>query len=266
MKTFSILLLTVMIAIFAEKYMAKYLLVEIDQPEGEVNPNENNGSGSISARATCSAKSVKYATAILEACPGYKVLTKYSNPFVAKDNCCELTTHDSECGKSFFVNPVIGKCVCEKKGHDCIRTPGLHTEYRFEDESDVDECEAGTDECDANADCTNTVGGFTCVCKPGFAGDGRNCTDVDECEVGKNNCDANADCTNTAGSFTCACRLGFSGNGKNCTAQTPLECCRKNGVSGWCLGMCAPKDAMARQVNACSPYKKIIYQCINNTH
>ena len=71
----------------------------------------------------------------MESCPGYKVLEKYGNPIGAKDNCCELTTHDSECGKSFFVNPVIGKCVCEKKGHDCIRTPGLHTEYRFEDES-----------------------------------------------------------------------------------------------------------------------------------
>ena len=52
MKTFSILLLTVMIAIFAEKYMAKYLLVEIDQPEGEVNPNEDSGSRSIAARGS----------------------------------------------------------------------------------------------------------------------------------------------------------------------------------------------------------------------
>jgi len=76
MKTFSILLLIVMIAIFAEKYMAKYLLVEIDQAEREVNPNEGNGSGSIAARATCSAKTVKYATAIMESCPGYKVLEK----------------------------------------------------------------------------------------------------------------------------------------------------------------------------------------------
>ena len=52
MKTFSILLLTVMIAIFAEKYMAKYLLVEIDQPEGEANTNEDNSSGTISARGS----------------------------------------------------------------------------------------------------------------------------------------------------------------------------------------------------------------------
>ena len=71
----------------------------------------------------------------MESCPGYKVLQKYGNPIGAKDHCCELTTHDNECGKSFFLNPVIGKCVCEKKGHDCIRTIGFHTEFRFGDES-----------------------------------------------------------------------------------------------------------------------------------
>jgi len=181
MKTFSILLLTVMIAIFAEKYMAKYLLVEIDQPEGEANTNEDNSSGRISARATCSAKTVKYATAIMESCPGYKVLEKYSNPIGAKDNCCELTTHDSECGKSFFVNPVIGKCVCEKKGHDCIRTHGLHTEYRFGDES----------------------------------------------------------------------------------VQTPLECCKKAGVIGWCLIGCSPNGSAPAM--ACSPYRETIKQCLQTT-
>ena len=56
MKTFSILLLIVMIAIFAEKYMAKYLLVEIDQAEREVNPNEGNGSGNIAARGIATFK------------------------------------------------------------------------------------------------------------------------------------------------------------------------------------------------------------------
>ena len=47
MKTFSILLLTAMIAIFAEKYMARYLLVEMDRPEGEVNPSEGNVSSKM---------------------------------------------------------------------------------------------------------------------------------------------------------------------------------------------------------------------------
>ena len=71
----------------------------------------------------------------MESCPGYKVLEKVSNPIGAKDRCCEWVTHDIECGKSFFVNHFLGKCVCEKKGHDCIRAPGFHIEYRFGDES-----------------------------------------------------------------------------------------------------------------------------------
>ena len=36
-----------MIAISNEKYMAKYHQVEIDQPEGEVTPNNNTGTGNI---------------------------------------------------------------------------------------------------------------------------------------------------------------------------------------------------------------------------
>ncbi|TNF36352.1 MAG: hypothetical protein EP329_05305 [Deltaproteobacteria bacterium] len=42
--------------------------------------------------------------------------------------------------------------------------------------TDVDECTDGTDNCDANAACTNTVGGFTCACDPGYSGDGVTCT------------------------------------------------------------------------------------------
>lgn len=40
---------------------------------------------------------------------------------------------------------------------------------------DVDEC-AGDNECHANAQCTNTLGGYTCACRDGYEGDGRNCT------------------------------------------------------------------------------------------
>ena len=41
---------------------------------------------------------------------------------------------------------------------------------------DVDECEVGKNNCDANADCTNTAGSFTCACRLGFSGNGKNCT------------------------------------------------------------------------------------------
>ena len=44
---------------------------------------------------------------------------------------------------------------------------------------DVNECTANRHNCDdsSRADCTNTDGGFECVCKTGFSGDGlkNNC-------------------------------------------------------------------------------------------
>ena len=40
---------------------------------------------------------------------------------------------------------------------------------------DIDECGTMTDTCDMNAICSNTPGSFTCVCGPGYSGDGINC-------------------------------------------------------------------------------------------
>ena len=41
---------------------------------------------------------------------------------------------------------------------------------------DINECEAGKHNCHANASCKNTKGSFACTCKPGYSGDGVNCT------------------------------------------------------------------------------------------
>ncbi|CAH3181644.1 unnamed protein product, partial [Porites lobata] len=41
---------------------------------------------------------------------------------------------------------------------------------------DINECEAGKHNCYANASCKNTKGSFVCTCKPGYSGDGVNCT------------------------------------------------------------------------------------------
>ena len=41
--------------------------------------------------------------------------------------------------------------------------------------TDIDECIEETDDCDDNAICTNTDGSFTCLCDPGFSGDGVQC-------------------------------------------------------------------------------------------
>ncbi|KAM7433982.1 hypothetical protein ABFA07_015866 [Porites harrisoni] len=82
--------------------------------------------------------------------------------------------------------------------------------------TDLNECLSSP--CDANAVCQNTIGSFTCTCKPGFTGNGLSCTDLNECLSSP--CDANAVCQNTIGSFTCTCKPGFTGNGLSCTVPS----------------------------------------------
>ena len=43
--------------------------------------------------------------------------------------------------------------------------------------SDIDECKAAeTHNCSFKAFCNNTEGAYNCTCKPGYLGDGWNCT------------------------------------------------------------------------------------------
>ena len=42
--------------------------------------------------------------------------------------------------------------------------------------ADVNECITGVNNCNANADCNNTEGSFECTCKPGYSGNGVDCT------------------------------------------------------------------------------------------
>jgi len=79
-----------------------------------------------------------------------------------------------------------------------------------------DECAVGNHNCHDNAVCTNTPGGFSCACSPGFDGGGVNCIEIDECADQLDNCDINATCTNEQGSFLCTCNQGYSGDGVTC--------------------------------------------------
>ena len=45
--------------------------------------------------------------------------------------------------------------------------------------SDIDECSSGSHDCQQNATCVNTAGHYECICKPGFTGNGRNCSGKD---------------------------------------------------------------------------------------
>ena len=41
---------------------------------------------------------------------------------------------------------------------------------------DINECSTNSHSCDVNAVCGNTLGSYTCACKPGYSGNGRTCS------------------------------------------------------------------------------------------
>ncbi|XP_041867073.1 vitamin K-dependent protein S [Melanotaenia boesemani] len=60
--------------------------------------------------------------------------------------------------------------------------------------------------CHKDAECQSTKLHYTCTCKPGFTGDGHNCTDTDECKALMACENAKYECKNIPGSFECLCR------------------------------------------------------------
>ncbi|KAM4770876.1 uncharacterized protein WCC33_002646 [Rhinophrynus dorsalis] len=86
--------------------------------------------------------------------------------------------------------------------------------------------------CNENADCINSFGTFTCHCKPGFTGDGNNCSDIDECQTMSACPNAKYECINSLGSFTCSCRYK-SVSDKHCGDSTNLP--------GWNIFNCTLK-------------------------
>ncbi|XP_061646281.1 mucin-like protein [Phyllopteryx taeniolatus] len=60
--------------------------------------------------------------------------------------------------------------------------------------------------CHVDATCSSTKQNYTCTCKPGFFGDGLNCTDIDECADMSTCPNAKFECKNKPGSVDCFCR------------------------------------------------------------
>ena len=106
----------------------------------------------------------------------------------------------------------------------------------------VSDSERNEDGCDENAECHDTDGSYPpCQCRPGFTGDGYNCTGVlrnlykhrilplvfslsPEVSVCNNvTCsDDNAHCVNSVGNYSCQCNPGFTGDGYNCSGKLCL--------------------------------------------
>ncbi|RLW00187.1 hypothetical protein DV515_00009195 [Chloebia gouldiae] len=81
-------------------------------------------------------------------------------------------------------------------------------------------CEASLQLCHAHADCQLSDGTVSCVCKPGYEGDGLSCSKVDPCAVlNPGGCNINAECVQTGpGEHRCVCQAGWTGDGRVCSA------------------------------------------------
>ena len=57
---------------------------------------------------------------------------------------------------------------------------------------DINECDKSlgpSGKCGGNAICSNSAGGYSCACKPGYTGDPNvNCYDIDECRNDRSIC------------------------------------------------------------------------------
>ena len=96
---------------------------------------------------------------------------------------CTLGTY--VCDVNAYCENTIGSydCICVdgfvENGTFCMskHTPSYLKMLRECLPADVNECIEGTDNCHENADCYDTIGNFTCMCSPGYSGDGvDNCT------------------------------------------------------------------------------------------
>ncbi|XP_064653032.1 C-type mannose receptor 2-like [Lineus longissimus] len=97
---------------------------------------------------------------------------------------------------------------------------------------DIDECAKDANLCISkpNTICVNTIGNYSCDCKPGFqtgaqGGQSPGCTDTDECAT-PDICSAKANtvCVNTKGSYTCDCKTGFTRATTNGSCEITYRC------------------------------------------
>ena len=85
-----------------------------------------------------------------------------------------------ECSNPHICKFIPFKCEAKCSEQVLVRIAlllGLMQVKALHYNADVDECEVDDlNNCHESAQCTNTVGSYTCSCNPGYTGDGVNCT------------------------------------------------------------------------------------------
>lgn len=156
---------------------------------------------------------------------------------------CTSCLHSLSCGWCYSIdNPIIGSCIQGDFNRPHVNCSIIINQYFNEtfsiDKSgwayaqcpDVDECDLGLHDCHSNALCTNTHGSYSCQCKRGFNGDGKdNCTKTcyEKC--------INGYCSE-APDYKCNCNLGWTGPDCriNCGCYNHSTCNNEIGICDDC--------------------------------
>ena len=99
--------------------------------------------------------------------------------------------------------PPDQKCV-SSTSDKCQCNQGLIFNTIYEFCEDIDECLFDHD-CDQNSTCVNIKGSYTCICNPGYIGDGKIC---EEGTCTDDMCPMNQECVMPT-SHNCRCKHGF---------------------------------------------------------
>ncbi|XP_058808805.1 multiple epidermal growth factor-like domains protein 8 isoform X2 [Phymastichus coffea] len=179
------------------------------------------------------------------------VTTRGSSSLTGDDQCkscsrhsnCSNCLHSLSCGWCYSLdNPILGACVQGDFNQAHVNCSLVINEFQntsleahesgwaYAQCPDVDECDLGLHDCHPNAKCTNTHGSYSCQCRRGFNGDGKeNCTKTcyEKC--------VNGYCSE-APDYKCECDLGWTGPDcrTNCGCYNHSTCSFGPGVCDEC--------------------------------
>lgn len=91
-------------------------------------------------------------------------------------------------------------------------------------EENIDDCasDLGGPRCFNGGQCIDQVGGYSCHCLPGFAGE-RCEGDINECLSNPCSPHGSLDCLQLINDYTCICRSAFTGEYLETLSQFPID-------------------------------------------
>uniref|UniRef100_A0A8C2STS6 Stabilin 2 n=1 Tax=Coturnix japonica TaxID=93934 RepID=A0A8C2STS6_COTJA len=183
--------------------------------------------------------------------------------------CSDPDKYGPQCDKKCLC--IYGKCD-NRIDSDGICLPGsCRNGYtgKFCDKAVVP-CEPSLQLCHEHADCQLSDGAVSCVCKPGYEGDGMTCSKVNPCaSLNSGGCNIHAECIQTGpGRHVCACQAGWTGDGRDCSAINncllpSMGGCHKNATCiyiGPGQNDCKCKDGFRGNGIECTPINSCLEQ------